>query len=109
MTPRHTLDLDAVRTHLHEARAVRTPAALWVAVADVTVLLAEIERLRSLLTLSRATYADLVAAGRATILADHDGDADPLLYLRDELDHQGRLPDRHVHPCWLLDYGQDYR
>ncbi len=45
-------------------------------------------------TAVRATllrYQDLVAAARAALAADHDGEPDPLYYLRDELEAQGQL------------------
>jgi hypothetical protein len=100
--PRPTLDLDAVRTHLHDARARRVPVALWIAIADVPVLIAEIDRLRSLLALARAQYADLLAAARATIAAQRDGEADPLIYLRDELNAHGQLLNRDMHAAELL-------
>jgi hypothetical protein len=94
--PRPTLDLDAVRTHLHEARSRRIPIALWVAIADVPVLISEIDRLRSLLALARGQYANLLAAARAALAAEHDGDNDPFGYLRDQLGAYGQLPDRHA-------------
>jgi hypothetical protein len=47
-------------------------------------------------------YANLLAASRATIAADHDGEANPLAYLRDELDAHGQLPDATMHPAQLL-------
>ncbi|GAA0335869.1 hypothetical protein NE235_14995 [Actinoallomurus spadix] len=100
--PRPTLDLNAVRTHLHEARSARVPVALWVAVADLPMLIAEVERLRSLLALARAQYAGLLAAARATVAAERDGEDDPLLYLRDELDEHGQLPDEDLHAAELL-------
>ena len=74
------LDLDAVRTRLHHA------------LTDLPVLIDELERLRYLLVLARSRYADLLASARATIGADHDGEADPLFYLRDELEAHDRLP-----------------
>jgi integrase len=82
---RHVVDLDAVRAHHHTAKETRTSVALWIAVADVPVLLAEIDRFRSLLALNRAEHADLLAAARATVAAARDGEADPLYYIRDEL------------------------
>lgn len=104
--PRPTLDLSAVLAHLHDARSLRTPAVLWIVVADVPVLLAEIDRLHSLTGLSRGQYADLLAAARATLSADRDGEADPLSYLRDELDAYGSLPGRHTRARWSLGYGE---
>ena len=99
---RPIVDLDAVRAHHRDALAFRTPVALWVAVADVPVLLADLDRLRSLLALTRARYANLLAATRATVAADRDGEEDPLLYVRDELDANGQLPPRHLHAAQLL-------
>jgi len=43
-------------------------------------------------------YQDLVAAARATLAADHDGEPDPLYYLRDELQAQGQLPGQERRP-----------
>jgi hypothetical protein len=54
--------------------------ALMDSVRDVPVLL---RALRA----ARLRTADLAAAGRATLAADRDGEADPLYYLRDQLDH----------------------
>ena len=47
-------------------------------------------------------YANLLAAARATIASDRDGDPDPLAILRDELDAHGQLPDASMHPAQLL-------
>ncbi len=84
------------------AEEARTPVTLWLAVADVPVLLAEVHRGRSLLALVRAEYADLLAAARATLAADRDGETDPLYYLRDELAARGQLPPKHLRPVELL-------
>lgn len=100
--PRQTVDLEAARTHHHTATTTRTPAALWTAVADLPVLLAEIDRCRTLLALTRAEYANLLAAARATIAAYRDGEADPLWYLRDELSAHGQLPPPDMHVPELL-------
>lgn len=101
-TQRPTVDLDVVATHHRVAMQSRTPVALWVAVADLPVLLAEIDRARTMLALSRAKYADLLAAARATLAADRDGESEPLLYLHDELEAHGQLPPRHLHALELL-------
>jgi hypothetical protein len=37
-------------------------------------------------------HQDLVAAARATLVANDDGEPDPLYYIRDELGAQGQLP-----------------
>lgn len=91
--PRPTIDQEAVLTHLQAARRQPTPAAVWTAVADIPVLLAELDRLGHLLSRTRWDFADLLAAARATIAADHDGEPDPLTYLRDAVDeHRARTP-----------------
>jgi hypothetical protein len=48
-------------------------------------LLTEIKHLQILLAATRRAYLDLVAAARAALLADADGEPDPWSYLRDEL------------------------
>jgi hypothetical protein len=62
--------------------------------ADIPVLLAEVGRLHSLLTLTRLRHADLAAAAQAVLAADHNGEHDPLWYLRDELTADGQPPSR---------------
>ena len=62
------------------------------ALADILTLIDEITRLRTELTGTRLARADLAAAARATIAAHHDGEPDPLSYLRDELGAHGQLP-----------------
>ncbi|GAA4955925.1 hypothetical protein [Actinoplanes utahensis] len=91
--PRPTLDQEAVRAHLHAARLRATPTTMWTAVGDIPVMLAEIDRLARLLTHTRWDFADLLAAARATLSAHHDGEADPLSYLRDAVaEHQAWAP-----------------
>lgn len=61
------------------------------ALADVPAVLAELQRTRAELDAVRLDRANLLAAMRATIGAHADGEADPLYYLRDELEaHQER-------------------
>ncbi|MQY08061.1 hypothetical protein [Actinomadura macrotermitis] len=71
-------------------------AELWLrlnaALSDVPALLNEIKGLRAELFKARRTRANLAAAARATLSAHHDGEPDPLYYLRDELRAQGLLP-----------------
>jgi hypothetical protein len=55
------------------------------ALADVPALLAELRQARADLQAARLDRANLIAAMRATIGAQADGEADPLCYLRDEL------------------------
>lgn len=52
----------------------------------------EVTRLRRSLAAVRLSYADLLAAARATVAADRDGDPNPLEYLRDELTQHPALP-----------------
>lgn len=100
--PYSLINLEAVRSHFHQACQSRTPVRLWHAVADIPVLLAELSRLRSLLALVRAMHANLLAAARATVAAVRDGEADSMYYLRDELDAHDQLPPDHLHAAELL-------
>ena len=52
---------------------------------DMPALAAEVTRLSAELKDTRLDRANLLAAARATIAAYHDGEPDPLSYLRDEL------------------------
>ena len=61
---------------------------------DVPALAAEITRLAAELNNTRLDRANLLAAARATIAAHHDGEPDPLSYLRDELDAHTADPGR---------------
>lgn len=47
-------------------------------------------------------YANLLAAARATVAADHDNEDEPLSYIRDELDAHGQLPADGMHPAEIL-------
>jgi hypothetical protein len=70
-----------------------TLADLWRqvddALADISALTAEISCLRDWLTACRIDRANLAAVGRITIAAYHNGEPNPLAYLRDELRAQG--------------------
>jgi hypothetical protein len=87
---------DIARRIVAQAVSVLPAAsALWSqvddALADVSALGAVIGRLAAQLADTRMDRANLLAAMRATIAAQADGEADPLYYLRDELhDRQGR-------------------
>jgi hypothetical protein len=89
MTTQHpfrtTLDLEAVRNHVRIALRYRTPAAVWTAVADIPLLLAELDRAATLSVNVRNDFANLLAAARGTLAADDEGEPDPLYYLRDEV------------------------
>ena len=71
------------------ATAMPTLADIWRylhnAFSDVPKLAAEITRLATELNNTRLDRANLLAAAHATIAAHHDGEPDPLAYLRDEL------------------------
>lgn len=58
---------------------------LETALADTPALSAEVSRLAAQLATARRDAADLLAAIRATLAAYADGEADPLWYVRDEL------------------------
>ena len=74
------------------SRALPTLTEIWrylaAALADTPRLICEVLRQRADLARIRLDHANLLATIRATLAADHDGEADPLAYLRDE------LPDR---------------
>jgi hypothetical protein len=55
------------------------------ALADLPAVLADLGRARAELQAVRLDRANLVAAIRATLAADAEGEPDPLGYLRDEL------------------------
>ncbi|WP_436756719.1 hypothetical protein [Streptosporangium sp. V21-05] len=61
---------------------------LFTALDDTLTLATQITGLRADLARTRRRHADLIAAARATLAAHHDGEADPLFYLRDELTAQ---------------------
>lgn len=52
---------------------------------------AEISRLRRRLATTLTDSANLLAAAKATLTAQADGEEDPLYYLRDELNARGYL------------------
>jgi hypothetical protein len=55
------------------------------ALADLPTVLAELGRARAELEAVRLDRANLLAAIRATLAADSEGEPDPLSYLHDEL------------------------
>jgi hypothetical protein len=66
---------------------------LETALADTTALSAEVSRLAGELATARRDTADLLAAIRAPRAAHAGGEADPLWYVRDELNaRQARSP-----------------
>jgi hypothetical protein len=85
--PRPTLDQEAVRSHFRTALRYRTPAAMWAALADIPVLLAELDRALSLATEARTDFANLLAAARAAEAAgaEYGEESESLYLVRDEL------------------------
>ena len=100
--PHTRIDIQEVMTRNAAARrivagfAAATPvlADVWQyvqsALADTGTLAAEVARLSAELTATRLNRANLLAAMRAALAAEHDGEADPLSYLRDELETSRR-------------------
>jgi hypothetical protein len=95
--PYSSIDLTQAMTRNSAARdivagfAAATPAlaVMWqqieAALADSRALAGDVVRLSDQLRSARLDRANLLAAIRATLAADSDGEADPLSYLRDEL------------------------
>jgi hypothetical protein len=61
------------------------------ALDTILFLSAEITRLRRRLATSLNDFNNLLAAAKATLSANADGEEDPLFYLRDELTAQGQF------------------
>ncbi len=79
------LDEETIWKHLKTALNSRTGLDIWTAVADLPLVLTEVERLRRLLAWTRIEHANLLAAAQATLAAQADGEEDPLYYVRDEV------------------------
>ena len=71
------------------ASATPTLSVAWqhidAALADARDLATEVTRLSAELAAARLWHANALAAMRATISAQRDGEPDPLYYIRDEL------------------------
>jgi hypothetical protein len=95
--PKLTIDLEAISTHLDAIAGMDLSPdcdlALTALAGDVAELLAQINQLYSELLSARLQSANLLAAIRAALRADADGEADPLAYLHDE------LPDNDADPA----------
>jgi hypothetical protein len=86
--PRLRIDVSAITSRHSAADHQETTQALRASADDVPALLSEVDRLWTQLARTRLRYANLAAAGRATLSASQDGeDPDSLSYLRDELAH----------------------
>lgn len=81
------------------ASAMPVASEMWEqvdrALADVPAMGAVIARLAAELADTRMDRANLLAAVRAAIGAHADGEADPLYYLRDELNARRARPEGH--------------
>ena len=105
-THRDPLDLQDIAARNRNARhivtgfsrALPTLTEVWrylsAALADTSQLIAEVVRQRTDLAAVRLDRANLLAAIRAALAADRDGDTDPLAYLRDELADRAASPER---------------
>jgi len=82
-------DLQEV-TNRHDAATAVVDVLNW-ALGTIPLLSAEINRLRRRLATTLSDFNNLLAAARATLSAQADGEEDPLYYLRDELRAQGQL------------------
>ncbi len=79
------------------AKATPTLAPAWehieAALADGRGLATEVARLAAELAAARLGHANALAAMRATIAAQRDGEPDPLYYLSDELNASQSAPE----------------
>lgn len=87
------LDLQEATTRNNTARQIVAGfAATLPALADywrtIDAALADAADLAAVLARTRLAHANLLAAARATLSADDDGEDDPLSYLRDEVHAQ---------------------
>jgi hypothetical protein len=103
--PYSSIDIPEVMNRNHAARdifsgfaeATPTLAPAWehiqAALADARDLATEVARLAAELAAARLRHANAVAAMRATIAAQRDGEPDPLYCLRDELNAPHSAPE----------------
>jgi hypothetical protein len=81
------------------ASAAPSLADFWdllkAALTDTVVLAAEVSRMSAEITAARLDAANLLAAIQSTLAAYADGEADPLWYLRDELNARQTRSQRH--------------
>lgn len=108
--PYSSTDLEEITARNETARrmiagfAVEMPALaefwrnLGTALADTPALWGEITRLNAELSTARLDLANLVAAVHATLAAYADGEADPLYYVRDELNARQMPSERKGRP-----------
>jgi hypothetical protein len=84
---------NALRIVAGFASQIPALSAMWQqvdrALADVPVMGAAIARLTAELAGTRLDRANLLAAMRAAIAAQADGEPDPFWYIRDAIEHSG--------------------
>lgn len=90
--PTHYPDTDLQEVANRHDSATAAIPKLARALDTIPLLSAEINRLRRRLAATLKDLHNLLAAARATLGADADGEPDALYYLRDELQAQGQLP-----------------
>ena len=98
----NTSDRFNLDTNLQEVASRHDTAAAVIdklgrALDTIPLLSAEINRVRRQLTTTLTDLNNLIAAAKATLSAQTDGEEDPLYYLRDELTAQGHLRAEHRH------------
>jgi predicted DNA-binding ribbon-helix-helix protein len=105
--PHYRIDLEEITARNQTARQIiagfsaEMPllADFWrhldTALTDNLTLSAEVARLIAELSAARLDRANLLAAMRATIAAHADGEADPLFYVRDELNARQKPAQHH--------------
>jgi hypothetical protein len=93
--PKHHPDADLQEVASRHDNAASAMGKLARALDTIPLLCAEVGRLRVRLARTLANLHNLIAAARAALGADANGESDPLYYLRDELDAQGQLPSRY--------------
>jgi putative heme degradation protein len=87
--PRPRTDIRRISNHVTTAnrdRCARCASNIWRLTGDIADLLAEIADVYNTLADVRMEAANLRAAIQATLSADHEGENDPLAYLRYEID-----------------------
>jgi hypothetical protein len=90
--PRNHPDADLQEVTSRHDAAVSAMSTVARALDTIPLLLAEAGRLRARLAQALTNLHNLIAAARATLRAQADGEDDALYYLRDELEAQGQLP-----------------
>jgi len=93
--PRNDTDADLQEVASRRDDAVSAMGTLARALDTIPLLYAEVGRLRGRLARTLANLHNLIAAARATLGAQADGEDDALYYLRDELEAQDQLPPQH--------------